>query len=239
MRFDALIINFSIKTVIRSLCQINLEALDSIPDNGPLILISNHINFIEVPLLYTHLQPRPLTGFAKAEGWDNPLLRYLAGLWDAIPIHRGEADISAIRSALDALSQNKIVGLAPEGTRSEDGRLGRGYPGVVTLAMQSGAPLLPLAFFGNETYLQDLKNFRKVKFNIMVGTQFYIKNKKRRVSNLIRQKITDEIMYQLAALLPEKYRGYYSDLSKATEEYIRFTQGSYSNLDHVKVENKN
>jgi len=230
MRIDAIVVNYSIKNLLRLLCRINHQELEKIPGNGPLILVSNHINFIEVPLLYTHLQPRPVTGFAKAEGWENPFLKYLAGLWGAIPIHRGEADISAIRSALEALNENKIIGLAPEGTRSGDGKLGRGHQGVVTLARQSGAPMLPLGFFGNENYKDDLKSFKKVNFNIVVGNQFELLQSNQKVNALVRQQMTDEIMYQLAGLLPPPYRGFYSDLSQATEEYLQFPEGSRSNI---------
>jgi 1-acyl-sn-glycerol-3-phosphate acyltransferase len=233
MRIDAIIVNYSIKILLRFLCRINHQELENIPASGPLILVSNHINFIEVPLLYTHLQPRPVTGFAKAEGWNNPFLRYLAEIWGAIPIHRGEPDISAIRSALESLNENKIVGLAPEGTRSGDGKLGRGHQGVVTLARQSGAPMLPLGFFGNENYKENLKSFKKVNFNIIVGNQFELIQSTRKVNTQTRQQITDEIMYQLAALLPPQYRGYYSDLSKATEEYLQFPEGSESNVKHA------
>jgi len=233
MRIDAIIVNYSIKNLLRFFCRINHQELEKIPGNGPLILVSNHINFIEVPLLYTHLQPRPVTGFAKAEGWSNPFLRYLAEMWGAIPIHRGEADISAIRSALRALKENKIVGLAPEGTRSGDGKLGRGRQGVVTLARQSGAPMLPLGFFGNEDYKENLKSFRKVNFNITVGNQFVLLQNSHNVNTYIRQQMTDEIMYQLAALLPPQYRGFYSNLSQATEEYLQFPEGSKSNLFNV------
>lgn len=233
MRIDAIIVNYSIKILLRFFCRINHQELEKIPGKGPLILVSNHINFIEVPLLYTHLQPRPVTGFAKAEGWNNPFLRYLAEMWGAIPIHRGEADISAIRSALSALKENKIVGLAPEGTRSGDGKLGRGHQGVVTLARQSGAPMLPLGFFGNEDYKENLKSFRRVNFNITVGNQFVLLQSTHNVSTYIRQQMTDEIMYQLAALLPQQYRGFYSNLSQATEEYLQFPEGSKSNLINV------
>lgn len=230
MRIDQTFVNYAIKQAICLFCKIDEKELKKVPDTGPLIIVSNHINFIEVPLLYTHLLPRPVTGFAKAEGWKNPFLRYLANLWGAIPLHRGEADVAAIRAALNALDQNKIVGLAPEGTRSGDGKLRRGHQGVVTLALQSGAELLPLVFFGNETYLDDLKRLRKINFNITIGNKFSLHNPDGRINHKIRQKMTDEIMYQLAACLPPIYRGYYSDLHKASENFLTFPNGSFSNI---------
>ena len=233
MRIDQVIVNFAIKKLIRVFCEIDEKELEKVPDYGPLIIVSNHINFIEVPLLYTHLLPRLVTGFAKAEGWKNPFLRYLANLWGAIPLRRGEADVAAIRSALSALENNKIVGLAPEGTRSGDGKLQRGHQGVVTLALQSGVQLLPLVFYGNENYLNDIKRLRRIKFNIVIGNRFILYNPDGKINHLKRQNMTDEIMYQLAALLPPYYRGFYSDIQNATENFLVFPQGSISNIQYV------
>ena len=81
--------------------------------HGPLIQVSNHINFLEIPVLYTHLQPRRITTLAKAETWDNPVLGYLFDMGDGIPLHRGEADVGAIRRALGVLAAGEILAIAP------------------------------------------------------------------------------------------------------------------------------
>ncbi|MEA2008767.1 MAG: 1-acyl-sn-glycerol-3-phosphate acyltransferase, partial [Chloroflexota bacterium] len=62
----------------------------------------NHINFLDAPIFYTHLCPRPLTGFVKSETWDSPYLGPLFTLWGAIPVRRGEADMNAIRRGVAA-----------------------------------------------------------------------------------------------------------------------------------------
>ena len=112
MRSDAYIVYIFIKQILRLVCRINDTELRKFPDTGPLILVSNHLNFIEVPFFYTHLLPHPITGFVKAERRKNPFLHYLAYLWDALLLHREEADVAAIRSALSVLRAGKIVGLA-------------------------------------------------------------------------------------------------------------------------------
>lgn len=212
----------TIKGLTILLCRIEKEPLDKVPSRGPLILVCNHINFLEVPLLYTHLQPRPVTGFAKAETWDNPLLRQLFDLWGAIPLRRGEADTAALRSGLRALESGKIVAISPEGTRSGHGRLQKGYPGVVPLAMRSGAPLLPMVYYGSETFHRNLRRLQRTDFHITIGRQFYLDTHGVKMTRDVRRKITDEIMYQLAALLPPEYRGTYADLEEATTHYLKF-----------------
>lgn len=216
-------VNTVVKGVTRMLCRVDEEQLAKIPRQGPLLLICNHINFIEVPLVYTHLLPRPVTGYAKAESWDNPALGWLFNLWEGIPLRRGEADIVAVKMGLKVLADNKILVITPEGTRTGDGRLRRGHPGMITLAMRSNAPVLPMVYYGHEDYWQHLKRFRRSEFHIVVGKQFRLTPPAVNMNSHIRQMMTDEIMYQLAALLPEAYRGEYADLSKATTQYLDFS----------------
>jgi len=225
VRLRARLVNGAIKGITRLLCRVDDAQLVRVPERGPLILVANHINFLEVPLIYTHLLPRPVTGFAKAETWDNPAMAALFDLWEAIPLQRGEADHSAIRRALKALSEGQILAMAPEGTRSGDGRLQRGQPGVVTLALLSGAPLLPIVYYGGERLRGNLARMRRTDFHIVVGRLFHLDACGAKVTRDLRQRMTDEVMYQLAALLPPDYRGAYADLACATETHIRFPEG--------------
>ncbi len=229
------VVTSTIKGLTRLLCRVDDAQLARVPDRGPLIMVANHVNFLEVPLLYTHLQPRPVTGFAKAETWDNPALGALFDLGRAIPLRRGEADVTALRRALKVLEAGHILAVAPEGTRSGHGYLQRGKPGVVFLALHSGAPLLPVVFYGGELFWRNLPRLRRTDFHIVVGQLFYLDPGGAKVTRQVRQQMTDEIMYQMAALLPQAYRGVYSDLAAATEAYLRFPDGVESNLHRRRV----
>lgn len=211
----------AISVLVRVLCRVDGEQIDKIPMNGPLILVANHVNFLDAPVLHCRLCPRRVIGLAKAEAWDNPLLGWLFDQWDAIPIRRGKPDVGALRGAIGVLREGGILVVAPEGTRSRHGRLQRGHPGVVTIALQSGAPLLPLVFHGGETIGHNVRRLRRTPFHVIVGEQFHVEVGNERVSRDVRQRIADEIMYQLAVLLPPTYRGEYADLGAATETYLR------------------
>lgn len=229
------ILNFFIKGILRAACRVDDSQLARIPDQGPLILVTNHVTFLEVPMLYTHIRPRPVTGFAKAESWDNPFFGWVFDVWGVIPLKRGEADISAMRSAKEKLRDGRIMAIAPEGTRSGHGRLLRAHPGVVLLAQWSGAPMLPVVHTGGEDLKRNLARLRRTDFKIIVGNPFHIDFGDVKVTSEKRQAIADEIMYQMAALLPEKYRGEYSDMSAASEKYLRFIDPSQSNLLQAKA----
>ena len=214
-------INFAIRVYTHITCRIDAPDLDKFPMKGPLIAIANHTGQIEVPMLFAHLQPRPLTGWAKVEAWNNWFLRWIFGVWGAIPVRRGEADTKALKYALKAIEDGKIFGLAPEGTRNKTGKLKRAMPGTALLAIHSGAPIIPVAHWGGEVYLKNLKKFKRTDFHIRVGEPFKIDTGGIKVNSEVRQQIVDEMMYRLANLLPEEYRGEYSDLSKATEKFIK------------------
>lgn len=216
------VVNTTIKGLTHVLCRIDDSQLSRVPGHGPLILVANHINFLEVPVVFTHLQPRPVTGFVKSETWDNRAMAYLFNLWGGIPLRRGEADMAAYHLALEALMKGKIVAVAPEGTRSGNGQLQRGNPGIVTLALRSGAPVLPMAYYGSERFRRNIVRLRRTDFCIRVGHPFYLQSSDVKAIRQIRQAITDEIMYQLAALLPAPYRGVYANLDAATQNYLRF-----------------
>lgn len=214
-------VNAIIKGLIFSLCRVDGAQLTRVPLRGPLIIYTNHINFLDAPLLYTHLQPRPLTGFAKSETWDSPFLGPLFTLWGAIPIRREEADMSAIRQGVAALEDGHILAIAPEGTRSGDGRMQKARAGIVMMALLSGAPLLPIAHFGAEGFHQNFPRLRRTDFHIVVGDPFVLDNGGARATRAVREAMTNEVMYHLAALLPPPYRGEYADLTKATGNHLR------------------
>jgi 1-acyl-sn-glycerol-3-phosphate acyltransferase len=233
MKFINWFVTSTIKGLLRILCRVDDAQLAKVPDRGPLIVISNHVNFLEAPLVYTHLLPRQMAGFAKAEAWRNLLLRFLAELWEPIPLRRGEVDRSALRQALEALKEGLILGIAPEGTRSGDGRLQQGKPGTVLLALRSGAPLLPVVHHGGELFWRNLARLRRTGFHIVVGQPFYLEAEGIKVTRQVRRQMIDEIMFQMAALLPPGNRGVYSHLDGATETFLRFPPGSKSNLSRA------
>ena len=230
MNRTALVVNSGLKILTRMFVRVDEQELVQVPQEGPLILVANHINFLEVPLMYSHLYPRPLTGWAKRETWKNPLFAVLFNMYNAIPIRRGENDLSALNGAMDALKNRMILAISPEGTRSNIGQLAQGKPGVVLLAQRSGAPILPIAYYGGELFWKKLFHLRWTHFHIRVGHPFKIETNGQSLSRDIRQEITDEIMYQVAALLPPDYRGFYSNIGKAQETYLCFEAGVSSNL---------
>ncbi len=225
--------NVVVKAFTSSILRVSAAELRQLPPEGPLIIITNHVNFLEAPAIYTRMMPRPVTAFSKIETWESKFLGWLFDVWGIIPIRRGEADKKALKAGLRALKDNYILTISPEGTRSGNGVLQRGLPGIVMMALLSGAPVIPIAHHGHEFYQEKLRRLRRSPFNVRVGHPFYLEKGTGKVTSEIRQTMIDEMMYQLAALLPEKYRGVYADFSQATENYLRFEAPAKSNLENV------
>ncbi|GAB4498821.1 MAG: lysophospholipid acyltransferase family protein [Anaerolineales bacterium] len=214
------LITFLLRIYFRFTLRIDAPGgMDKIPAQGPLIVITNHTGQVEVPVFATLLQPRKITGWGKVEAFKNPFLRWVFSAWDIIPVHRGEADMSALKSALRMLEEGRIFGIAPEGTRNKTGILRRGLPGAAILALKSGAPVLPVAHWGGEVFLKNLKRFKRTDFHIRIGEPFYVKSEGK-VTGEMRQQMVDEMMYKIASMMPDQYRGEYSDLSKASQKFL-------------------
>lgn len=219
MTLLSILINPPIKAILSTFLKVDSSEVASIPMEGPLIIASNHINSLDAPVGFSHLHPRPLTAFVKTETWDNLFFKFLFTAWDAIPIKRGEVDFTAFRLAEEALAQKKIVIVAPEGTRSKHGRLNQGYPGIALLAIRSGVPILPVVFYGNEN-IKGLRLGRRTDMVIKVGKLFKIQLNGRALDRENRLQMTNEIMYEIARILPEENRGIYSDLTKTKNEFL-------------------
>jgi 1-acyl-sn-glycerol-3-phosphate acyltransferase len=151
----------------------------------------------------------PVEGIGKIELYDHwfvgPVFRAHGMIW----VHRGQPDRRALRAALDALAEGRIVTLAPEGRQSVIGGLEEGNPGAAFLARKSGAPLVPIGLTGTENkHVYDhLTRWKRVPVTLSVGKPFFLQEYADRQTTL--REGTQQIMESLASQLPESYRGQY------------------------------
>ena len=213
-------INPPLKALLSTFLRVDDHEVDRIPMHGPLIIATNHVNWLDAPVGFSHLHPRPLSAFAKIETWNSFFMRILFNAWDTIPIRRGELDLAAFKKAEEYLAQGKMIAIAPEGTRSHNGCLNIGRPGIVYLAMRTGSPILPVVFIGNENFSEKFTIYRRTSMSIKVGHPFHLRFPGERLTREIRQEMTDEIMFEIARLLPEGQRGVYHDPSRSSRQYL-------------------
>jgi len=133
--------------------EIVVDGLERIPKAGAVLLASNHISWVDPVLLACWLTPatgRPMTYMGKAEAMRWPLIGWFLRVNGVFGVRRGAADLEAFRLAERMLSEGRILGIYPEGTRSPDGVLRRFRDGAALLALRSGAPILPVAVTGTD-----------------------------------------------------------------------------------------
>lgn len=213
-------VNAIIRAVFSAVCRVDASQLERIPRQGPAVVVANHINFLESPVMVSWLDNPAVTGIAKRESWKNPLFYFLFNLWEIIPIDRGLVDREAFNRAQEALQNGKLLAVAPEGTRSKTGQLLKAKPGVAVIAARSGAPIIPVALWGHEGFWSNLKRLRRTPVNIVVGQPFRLTAEGAGLSREVREAVADEIMYKLAELLPERYRGEYAFEEPVEYKYL-------------------
>jgi 1-acyl-sn-glycerol-3-phosphate acyltransferase len=230
------IANFVLGVLFHIVFRLDITGIQNIPKQGPFIAMMNHIYFID-PILVATLTPRNIVIMSKIENYHNPLLALVMHLYGTFPVHRGELDMTAIRTSLRIMEEGHGLLMAPEGTRSKTRTLQEGRDGMVWLAVRSQAPVVPVALSGQEYLGHNLRRLRRTPLRVVFGEPFCFRSAPDLQHPVTAPKspreqlrrMTQEAMYALAKLLPPAYRGVYSALEKATADTIvpyRDAQGS-------------
>ncbi len=138
-----------VSPVLHAYLRGRIYGAENVPQTGPLVVVSNHASDFDPPILSSAVR-RPVAHMAKEELFHIPVLKQGIELYGAYPVKRGAADRSAIRSALNCLSQGWAVGLFLEGTRTPDARITNPKLGAAMIAAKAKAPLLPVSLWGTE-----------------------------------------------------------------------------------------
>ncbi|HEX2774236.1 MAG TPA: lysophospholipid acyltransferase family protein [Micromonosporaceae bacterium] len=195
---------------------------EHVPDEGPAILASNHLSFsdsIFMPLMVK----RRVTFVAKAEyftgkglkGWLTKMFFVGTG---TIPVDRsgGRAAQAALETQLKVLRAGNLAGIYPEGTRSPDGRLYRGKTGVARLALESGAPVIPVVMLNADEIQPPGKLIPRIKrVKIRFGRPMdFSRYAGMAGDRFVERAVTDEIMYELMELSGREYVDIYAQKVK-------------------------
>ena len=222
MGFRRTAVSYTLKGILTVLCKIDCaDYIEKLSKNKPMLIVMNHINFLEVPALVAYSYPLNVTGVAKTETWNNPLLSFLFNSYNAIPIDRRGAFHDVFEQVRHAIDNGSFVCIFPEGTRSKNGVLKKGKAGIIPLAIDTGAPILPVVHYGGERIWNNMKKFKRTPFCFKAGNPFKI-NFEGRPDRETREEILSEIMGQMARLLPQEMRGIYSDHTDCECKHLEF-----------------
>lgn len=200
-----------IRTLIRLamlvLTRTTVRGSELVPRNGAAVIVSNHLAAVD-PALLVGIMPRPIVLMSKAENDRGPLKIFLR-LVGAFPVRRGKVDRTALRTAEQVLAAGQLLCMFPEGTRSAS--LGAGHGGAALLALKSGAPIIPVALTGtSRVFMHRFPWLSFPRVTITIGAPFGLHLPVGAPSRAERERLTNEIMMQIAALLPPELRGNYA-----------------------------
>src|SRR4051812_22137645 len=140
---------------------------EHVPKEGPVILAANHRSFLD-PFIVGICVRRPVYFVAKRELFDKRWQGWLLNALGAFPIRRGESDAESMETALEILKRGDVVVIFPEGTRIRTGSLGKPKRGVGRIALESGAPVVPVTVHGTEHARRGWR-IRPVKVKVRMG----------------------------------------------------------------------
>ncbi len=194
--------------------RMKVRGLENFPAKGPAIIVFNHLGDWDSILLAAAvpISAECIGKIELNEHWlAGPAFRAYGFIW----VHRGQPDRRAMRAALDALAEGRMLALAPEGRQTVIGGLEAGTEGASFLAMKSGAMIVPIALTGTEiAHVNDhLGKWKRIPVSLSVGKPFFIQHHTDR-QEMIRNG-TRQIMESLARLLPPEKRGQYSYVSES------------------------
>jgi 1-acyl-sn-glycerol-3-phosphate acyltransferase len=199
-----------IKAVMALFGRCRVHGKENIPLRGGVIMVANHVNLLDSPILGVSLKRR-LYFMAKEELFDSRFTRWLVTQFGAFPVAKGKLDRRAGKTALDLLGEGEALFLYPEGKRSADGKLGTAYGGAAILSLRSGAPILPVGISGTSQLVGKWWWLRRPVIDIRIGKVFEIEAAAVPVnSREYVQTVTSAIMLRIAALLPLDYGGRYA-----------------------------
>lgn len=207
----------SVARALRLLCRPVITGLENLPQDGPVIIASNHLSFLD-SVIISAFMPRRVKFIAKAEYVNSPgikgkLMREAFEFIDIIPVTRGQQSesVAALDPAVEHLKQGNVFGIYPEGTRSRDGYLYRGHSGVAYLAYVTGAPVVPVGLIGTQRLQPPgATMIRPAKFEMHVGEPIPTPESHGHQTGKLRKIYVEQIMTTIARLSGQPRKDVYN-----------------------------
>lgn len=135
-------VRYPVKWLYKLFYDFHIEGEENIPQDKPVVLASNHRSYAD-PVILTMPMKLPVSYMAKEELFKNKLFGWFIRKLGAFPVTRGAGDMSVIDDSINILNSGRNLVIFPEGTRSKDGKVGKGKTGVAMIAAKSGADVVP------------------------------------------------------------------------------------------------
>jgi len=206
-----------LKAILTRLAKVEYYGTEYLPKEGGVIVATNHMSRMDTLYLFINPARTDITALVADKYKKYPVFNWILDVGKVIWLDRDKADFGAFRVAAEWLKKGVALGIALEGTRSQNGQLQEGKPGAVLLAQRTGVPVVPVGIAGTENYFRDLLRLRRPRLRLTFGPPIYVPPLDREKRDEQLKYWTDEIMARIAALLPPKYWGFYKDHPRVKE----------------------
>lgn len=206
-----------VRWLYKHLTHVTVENEHLMPKDGPVIITLNHLSRLDFPALIMVERINDIYCVAADSYRNFPVFGKMISDADMIWIDRTKADFAAMKRIMAVLKEGKIIALAPEGTRSKTQALLEGKEGVTLIASKSRVPLISMAVIGTEKWMDTIKHLHKPRITLRFGPAFELPRIDPDNREASLRTATDDVMCRIAALMPEKYHGYYKDNPRIRE----------------------
>jgi 1-acyl-sn-glycerol-3-phosphate acyltransferase len=193
------------RPLVRIYLRLSMEGSEKVPLRGPALIAANHSSFLD-PIVLGSACPRRIHFIVLQSMYDWWRLRWFYWGMQTIPVRAEEGDPRAVKQALWRLRRGDLVGIYPEGGRSEDGRLQPPKPGAALLAAASGAPVIPVHIGGAWNCWKPKTRFPiPGRVQVRFGEPIYFgegRDKRREREEL--ERFSRRVMEAIARLAPEE-----------------------------------
>ena len=193
--------------VLNAITKRTWQGKENIPQTGPAIVISNHLSYADVLFFaqFLYKNGRAPRFIGKRSVFNVPVIGRILLAAGQIPVDRESTHASkALDHAVAALKAGHLIGIYPEGTRSPDGRLYKGRTGIARMAIESGAPIIPVAMFNTAEIQPTGQVVPKVqRVEMVFGEPIYLTGDP--TDQELLRKETNKIMETIAALSKQEY----------------------------------
>jgi len=192
------------------LTRLEVKGKENIPSQGPVLVVANHLNLADPPLLGISLG-RTAIFMAKEELFRSRFSAYFVSSFGSFAVHRGKVDRKAMHRAKQVLADGLALVMFPEAKRSRGAQLQPALPGSALIAIRSCVPILPVGIAGTEKIKGLSWILRRPHITLNIGRPFSLPLADSKLTKAELAEHTDFIMEHIAELLPPQYRGVYGE----------------------------
>lgn len=206
------LVHLLVRLIFKLIARVEVFGMQHAPDARSAIVVSNHIGRLDAGLIYYAVNRQDIIMLVAEKYRHHRFYRWVAESLNGIFVDRFNADLSAMREVLRRLDKGGVLAMAPEGTRSPTGALQVGKDGASYLAARSGVTVIPVAINGCQDAIvkQRLKRLQRLHITVNLGKPFTLPPLQGREREAQLKACTEEIMCQIAALLPPEMHGAYA-----------------------------